>query len=56
MPHTAVSYRSIDAGVPGLSAVAPEVWWLDSVLLQRPGNAEIQLALMVEYASNVALS
>lgn len=42
-------------GVPDPSAIAPEAWWLDSALLQRPGNVEIQLALMLDYASNVAL-
>jgi pimeloyl-ACP methyl ester carboxylesterase len=42
-------------GVPDPSTMAPEAWWLDSLLLQRPGNAEIQLALMLDYASNVAL-
>ena len=42
-------------GVPDVSAVAPETWELDSALLARPGNDEIQLDLLLDYASNVAL-
>src|SRR6516165_1716702 len=37
------------------SCVAPESYALDSALLARPGNAEIQLDLFLDYASNVAL-
>ncbi|BFU96937.1 MAG: putative 3-oxoadipate enol-lactonase [Nitrospira sp.] len=35
--------------------VAPESYALDSALLARPGNAEIQLDLFLDYASNVNL-
>lgn len=35
--------------------VAPETYELDSALLARPGNDEIQLDLFLDYASNVAL-
>jgi len=35
--------------------VAPEAYALDSALLARPGNDEIQLDLFLDYASNVAL-
>jgi len=35
--------------------VAPEAYTLDSALLARPGNDEIQLDLFLDYASNVAL-
>jgi pimeloyl-ACP methyl ester carboxylesterase len=35
--------------------VAPEAYTLDSALLGRPGNDEIQLDLFLNYASNVAL-
>jgi len=42
-------------GVPDESLVAPEAWELDSALLARPGNDEIQLDLFLDYASNVAL-
>ena len=33
----------------------PESYTLDSALLARPGNDEIQLDLFLDYASNVAL-
>lgn len=42
-------------GVSDPSQVEPESYTLDSALLQRPGNAEIQLDLFLDYASNVAL-
>jgi pimeloyl-ACP methyl ester carboxylesterase len=42
-------------GVSDASLVAPEAWTLDSVLLARPGNDDIQLDLFLDYASNVAL-
>jgi len=42
-------------GVPDESLVAPESYTLDSALLARPGNDEIQLDLFFDYASNVAL-
>jgi pimeloyl-ACP methyl ester carboxylesterase len=42
-------------GVPNPGLVAPETYTLDTALLQRPGNTEIQLDLFLDYASNVAL-
>jgi pimeloyl-ACP methyl ester carboxylesterase len=42
-------------GVSDEAAVAPESYTLDSALLARPGNDEIQLDLFLDYASNVAL-
>ena len=42
-------------GVHDESLVAPESYTLDSALLTRPGNDEIQLDLFLDYASNVAL-
>jgi pimeloyl-ACP methyl ester carboxylesterase len=42
-------------GVPNAALVAPESYELDSALLRRPGNNEIQLDLFLDYASNVAL-
>ena len=42
-------------GVADPSLVAPESYALDSALLARPGNDEIQLDLFLDYASNVAL-
>jgi pimeloyl-ACP methyl ester carboxylesterase len=37
------------------SLVAPESYALDSALLARPGNEDIQLDLFLDYASNVTL-
>jgi pimeloyl-ACP methyl ester carboxylesterase len=42
-------------GVQDETLVAPEAYTLDSTLLARPGNDEIQLDLMLDYASNVTL-
>ena len=42
-------------GVTDQTLVAPEAYQLDSALLARPGNDEIQLDLFLDYASNVAL-
>jgi pimeloyl-ACP methyl ester carboxylesterase len=42
-------------GVQDENQVAPEAYTLDSALLARPGNDEIQLDLFLDYASNVAL-
>jgi pimeloyl-ACP methyl ester carboxylesterase len=42
-------------GVPDQTRVSPDTWLHDISLLRRPGNAEIQLALFQDYASNIAL-
>jgi pimeloyl-ACP methyl ester carboxylesterase len=42
-------------GVKDESLLAPEAYQLDSALLARQGNDEIQLDLFLDYASNVAL-
>lgn len=42
-------------GVSDPTLVAPEAYQLDSALLARPGNDEIQLDLFLDYASNVGL-
>jgi pimeloyl-ACP methyl ester carboxylesterase len=42
-------------GVSNPTQVAPEAYELDSALLARAGNDEIQLDLFLDYASNVAL-
>ena len=42
-------------GTQDESLVAPEAYQLDSALLARPGNDEIQLDLFLDYASNIAL-
>jgi pimeloyl-ACP methyl ester carboxylesterase len=42
-------------GVADPSLVAPESYTLDAALMARPGNDEIQLDLIGDYANNVAL-
>lgn len=42
-------------GVQDATQVAPESYELDSTLLARPGNDEIQLDLFLDYANNIAL-
>ncbi|MCP2170497.1 alpha/beta fold hydrolase [Goodfellowiella coeruleoviolacea] len=42
-------------GVPDESLVSPDNWIHDQALLDRPGNAEIQLALFRDYPTNAAL-
>ncbi|MGH3723655.1 MAG: alpha/beta fold hydrolase [Mycobacterium sp.] len=39
-------------GAPDESLVSPDTWTLDSALLSRPGNDEIQLKLFRDYATN----
>jgi pimeloyl-ACP methyl ester carboxylesterase len=42
-------------GVADPESIAPESYTLDTALLERPGNKEIQLDLFLDYASNVKL-
>jgi pimeloyl-ACP methyl ester carboxylesterase len=42
-------------GVPNPERLSPDAWTIDSALLARPGNDEIQLDLFGDYQSNVAL-
>jgi pimeloyl-ACP methyl ester carboxylesterase len=42
-------------GVANPDSVPPECYTLDTALLDRPGNKEIQLDLFLDYASNVKL-
>jgi pimeloyl-ACP methyl ester carboxylesterase len=42
-------------GVANPDSIAPESYTLDTALLERPGNNEIQLDLFLDYASNVKL-
>ena len=42
-------------GAPAGAQVDPAAYTMDSALLARPGNDEIQLDLFLDYASNVAL-
>jgi len=40
-------------GARKLDRISPDTWTHDQALLDRPGNAEIQLALFADYASNI---
>ncbi len=42
-------------GVANPESIPPESYTLDTALLERPGNKEIQLDLFLDYASNVSL-
>jgi pimeloyl-ACP methyl ester carboxylesterase len=42
-------------GVNNLELIAPESYILDALLLQRPGNVDIQLDLFLDYANNLKL-
>jgi pimeloyl-ACP methyl ester carboxylesterase len=42
-------------GVANPESVAPESYTLDTALLERPGNKELQLDLFLDYANNVKL-
>src|SRR5262245_43332272 len=42
-------------GAPDPAAVAPEGYTLDAAMIARPGNMDIQLDLLLDYASNVRL-
>jgi pimeloyl-ACP methyl ester carboxylesterase len=42
-------------GAPDETLVSPDTWHHDFALLSRPGNAEIQLALFRDYATNPPL-
>ncbi|HXE62959.1 MAG TPA: alpha/beta fold hydrolase [Bryobacteraceae bacterium] len=47
--------KKYEFAVADPSAIPPESYTLDSVLLARPGNVEIQLDLFLDYANNVKL-
>lgn len=42
-------------GVGDRSKISPDTWTIDQALLDRPGNAEIQLDLFYDYRTNVDL-
>lgn len=42
-------------GMEDLSRISPDNWVMDQVLLDRPGNADIQMDLFLDYGSNVPL-
>jgi pyruvate/2-oxoglutarate dehydrogenase complex dihydrolipoamide dehydrogenase (E3) component/pimeloyl-ACP methyl ester carboxylesterase len=47
--------REYGSGIPDIEHIAPEGYTLDAALLARPGNADIQLDLFLDYANNVKL-
>jgi pimeloyl-ACP methyl ester carboxylesterase len=47
--------REYSLGIPDPDMIAPEGWTLDAALIARPGNADIQLDLFLDYANNVKL-
>jgi pimeloyl-ACP methyl ester carboxylesterase len=47
--------REYSIGMPSAEVVAPESYTLDAALLARPGDADIQLDLFLDYANNVKL-
>ncbi|MBW4692090.1 MAG: alpha/beta hydrolase [Lyngbya sp. HA4199-MV5] len=42
-------------GVRNLEAISPDTWTIDQHFLDRPGNADIQLALLYSYGTNPPL-
>jgi len=42
-------------GAPDPDAIAPEGYTLDAALIARPGNMDVQLDLVLDYANNVKL-
>jgi len=47
--------REYSVGIPNPDLIAPEGYTLDAALIGRPGNADIQLDLFLDYANNVKL-
>jgi pimeloyl-ACP methyl ester carboxylesterase len=47
--------REYSLGISNPDRIAPEGWTLDAALIARPGNADIQLDLFLDYANNVKL-
>lgn len=49
------TYWQYSNGFKDQALVSPDAWTLDQALLDRPGNAEIQLDLFYDYRTNVPL-
>src|SRR5262245_25064737 len=47
--------REYASGIPNPDVIAPEGYTLDTALMARPGNTDIQLDLFLDYANNVKL-
>jgi pimeloyl-ACP methyl ester carboxylesterase len=42
-------------GVPDQTLISPDTWYHDFTLISRPGNHQIQLQLLTDYATNLPL-
>jgi pimeloyl-ACP methyl ester carboxylesterase len=42
-------------GVPDQSLVSPDTWYHDFAMVSRPGNDQVQLELLADYASDLPL-
>ncbi|MBC7989665.1 MAG: alpha/beta hydrolase [Luteimonas sp.] len=49
------TYWQYTNGVKDIALISPDAWTLDQALLDRPGNAEIQLDVLYDYRTNVPL-
>ena len=49
------TYWQYSNGVKDTSVISPDAWTYDQALLDRPGNAEIQLDLFYDYRTNLPL-
>jgi pimeloyl-ACP methyl ester carboxylesterase len=49
------TYWQYTNGIRDVSLINPDAWTVDQALLDRPGNAEIQLDLFYDYRTNVPL-
>ena len=53
--HRSLSSVQYTDGAPNATSIPPETYTLDYYLMTRPGNAQIQTALIIDYQTNVAL-
>ncbi|WP_341963933.1 alpha/beta hydrolase [Pseudomonas sp. RC10] len=53
--HLAGTKWQYEHGVHALESIAPESYTLDALLMDRPGNKDIQLDLFLDYANNLTL-
>ena len=53
MLAAATTRAQYEVGSRDVARLAPEAWTLDQALLDRPGNDQIQLALLYDYRTNV---
>jgi pimeloyl-ACP methyl ester carboxylesterase len=53
--HLAGTKWQYEHGVANPEQIAPESYTLDALLLERPGNKDIQLDLFLDYANNLTL-